>query len=278
MNTIFFDGLKRAGISAGVLAVSFTAAVLMSGCTVWGSSEGKGILYSAAAATDQQETIPDLSGIIARDTVTVSARGRVYAVPDQAELHFGIRTQAETATEAQEENSSKVDAVIEVLQKNGISEKDIQTTTYDISPQYDWNTGDGTHVIGYSVYSALSVRDVEIDDVGKLISACTEAGAGEFNGISYSCTSYEELYAEALKEAVIASKDKASVLAQAAGRTLGEVKMISEGYQDMTYANRTTKAVYEAAVSVEEDSVGSASLLPGEAEISATVTVTYELE
>lgn len=148
---------------------------------------------------------------------------------------------------------------------------------YDVSPQYDWNTGDGSNIIGYSAFSNLSVKDVPIDDAGKLITACTNAGANEFNGLSYSSTQYEALYAEALKKAVAAAEAKANVLAEAAGRKLGHVKMITEGYQDMTYAN-TSEKVYAGGMGAAEDSASAANILPGQAEITANVTVTYTLQ
>ena len=149
---------------------------------------------------------------------------------------------------------------------------------YDVSPQYDWNTGDGTNVIGYSAFSSLSVKNVPIDDAGKLITACTEAGANEFNGISYSSTQYESLYAEALKDAVAAAQAKAKVLAEAAGRNLGDVKAIVEGYQDMTYANNNEKVYAASGMGASEDSAPAANILPGQAEITANVTVTYTLQ
>ena len=199
-------------------------------------------------------------------------------MPDRAELRFGVRTQAKTASEAQTDNSKNVDAVISVLKKNGIPKENIQTTWYDVSPQYDWNTGNGDTIIGYSVSSTLSVKNVKIEDAGTLISACTEAGANEFNGISYSCTEYDKYYGEALKEAVASSKEKAELLAEAAGRSLGPVTNIVEGYQDTTYAvNAKAMSAMDGAGAMGE-SAASASLLPGEAEITANVTVTYVLK
>ncbi len=216
--------------------------------------------------------------ILLRDVECHGGACHHRAVPDRAELHFGIRTQADTAEEAQQTNSKNVDAVVKVLKKNGIKEEKIQTSMYDVSPQYDWNTGDGSKVIGYSAFSNLSVKDVVIEEAGKLITACTNAGANEFNGISYSCTQYNTLYAEALKKAVAAAQTKAGVLAEAAGRKLGEVKMISEGYQDMTYANNSEKVYAAAGMGAAEDSASAASILPGQAEITANVTVTYILQ
>ena len=257
-------------------AIICTSALSITGCASAANSSDKSSITTTVAQA--QETTSTTTAVSSQDTVTVSAKGSTRAIPDRAELHFGIRTQAETAEKAQKANSSTVDAVVKVLTQNEIKEKDIQTSMYDVSPQYDWNTGDGTNVIGYSAFSSLSVKNVPIDDAGKLITACTEAGANEFNGISYSSTQYESLYAEALKDAVAAAQAKAKVLAEAAGRNLGDVKAIVEGYQDMTYANNSEKVYAASGMGAAEDSASSANILPGQAEITANVTVTYTLQ
>ena len=257
-------------------AIVSAAALSITGCASAATPSDRSSITTTVAHA--QETASAAAAVSSQDTVTVSAKGSTRAIPDRAELHFGIRTQAETAEKAQKANSSTVDAVVKVLTQNEIKEKDIQTSMYDVSPQYDWNTGDGTNVIGYSAFSSLSVKNVPIDDAGKLITACTEAGANEFNGISYSSTQYESLYAEALKNAVAAAQTKAKVLAGAAGRDLGDVKAIVEGYQDMTYANNSEKVYAASGMGAAEDSASSANILPGQAEITANVTVTYTLQ
>ena len=274
MKRAFFN--KSKGLTAVLAAIMCAALIGIPGCT-WTNSSAETSSLTATVA-QAQEPSPASGAVSSQDTVTVSARGSTRAVPDRAELGFGIRTQADTAEEAQKANSKNVDAVVKVLKKNGIKEENIQTTMYDVSPQYDWNTGDGSNIIGYSAFSNLSVKDVVIDEAGKLITACTNAGANEFNGISYSSTQYDALYAEALKKAVAAAQSKASVLADAAGRKLGDVKIITEGYQDMTFANTSEKVYAAGGMGAAEDSASAANILPGQAEITANVTVTYTLQ
>lgn len=257
------------------LAAVCAAALALTGCSASTSDAGTGGTVVRVSAAQTADTAREANP---SDNVTVTSKGSVYAVPDLAELRFGVRTQAETAAEAQSANSSGVDSVIKALKDKGVSEDNIQTTWYDVSPQYDWNTGNGDTITGYSVSTSLSVKGVAIKEAGSLISACTEAGANEFNGISYSCSQYASLYSEAQQKAVEASKEKASVLAAAAGRSLGPVRSITEGWQDTTYeANMKTMAAMDAGKGAGQES-STAGFMPGEAEITANVTVTYELK
>lgn len=269
---------KIRSIAVNIFAAACAAALVVTGCGTLSSSSDQKSVTTAAVAQAQEVNTGNAAGISREDTVTVSSKASVYAVPDRAELRFGIKTLSQTAVEAQKENSKNVDAVVKVLKQNGIDEKDIQTAMYDVTPQYDWNTGDGDKIIGYNVTTTLVVKNVKIDDAGKLITACTGAGANEFNGVDYSCTKYDDLYGEALQNAVTASKEKAEKLAAAAGRKLGDVTMIAEGYQDMTYANSSAKTFAAADMNAGGAVEESAALMPGQAEISATVTVTYKLK
>ena len=257
------------------LAAVCAASLALTGCSASTSDAGTGGTVVRVNAAQTADTAQAASP---SDTVTVTSKGSVYAVPDLAELRFGVRTQAETAAEAQSANSSGVASVIKALKDKGVSEDNIQTTWYDVSPQYDWNTGNGDTITGYSVSTSLSVKGVAIKEAGSLISACTEAGANEFNGVSYSCSQYAAIYSEAQQKAVEASKEKASVLAAAAGRSLGPVRSITEGWQDTTYeANMKTMAAMDAGKGAGPES-STAGFMPGEAEITANVTVTYELK
>ena len=91
------------------------------------------------------------------------------------------------------------------------------------------------------------------------------------NGISYSCSGYDEAYKEALAKAVKAASEKAEVLAEASGKKLGDVVTIVEGYQntDLEYRYLDAEALknfYETADAV---------IMPGESDVEADITVTY---
>ena len=208
--------------------------------------------------------------------VTVSASGTVKLVPDKATIYFGVTTQETTAELAQSKNSEAVKKVIAVLTERGVDEKSIRTTNYSMSPQYDYSEMGEQRIIGYVVYTNMSIQDQNVEDLGKLISACVEAGINNVDNVNFLCSGYDQAYQEALTQAVEASRDKAAVLAAAAGKTLGEAVTITEGWQDTSA--RYGKAVNASAVYTEASmDAGGPALQPGESEITANVTVTYTM-
>ena len=72
-------------------------------------------------------------------TVTVSAQGTAKAVPDKAEITFGVTTQSKSPDGAQKENAEKIDKVITYLKERGIEEKSICTSSYSLYPEYDYS-------------------------------------------------------------------------------------------------------------------------------------------
>ena len=67
----------------------------------------------------------------------VQGEGKVVAVPDVAEINFGVLTEGgKDLSKLQKDNSDKVNSIIEFLKSNGIEAKDIKTSYYNISPRY----------------------------------------------------------------------------------------------------------------------------------------------
>ena len=207
--------------------------------------------------------------------ITVSASASVSLVPDKATVTFGVSTQARTAEEAQNQNTEAVNAVIETLTGRGIEERSIRTVNYSIYPQYDYSANGDQRIIGYNVNTSMSVQDQDIDELGELLAACVAAGINNVDSVQLLCSGYDEAYQEALSQAVEASRGKAEALAQAAGRTLGGVITITEGWQDSSarYVAAEEAAAYGANASMD----AGPSIQPGETEIRANVTVTYAM-
>lgn len=209
-------------------------------------------------------------------TVTVNASSEVKAVPDRASFSVDVVVQGETAEDAQSAASEPVDAVMAALSKLGIEDKSIQTTYTGVSPLYDWS-GETQRIVGYESRTSITVSDVAVDDVTAAMEACVTAGATSTSGPNYYASSYDDAYAQALAQAIEASRAKASVMAEAAGVSLGEVVSITEGYQNTSYRYVESAAAMEMAVTADEAGAGAAKLAPGEVSIEAQVTVTYAL-
>lgn len=207
--------------------------------------------------------LPDLAGAqdpssAEPDTVTASGVGTVSAIPDEAQLSFGVETRAATARAAVSANADAARRVINALRQAGARE--LATRYVSVYPV----TGETGAIERYLASNSVSAVS-DVDDAPALIDAAVAAGANTVSGPAMSSTDADELYRKALAKAVIDARERAEVLARAAERSLGAVLAIVEGGAvPIPFAER---AAVEA----------STPIVPGAQDTTATVTVTFVL-
>jgi uncharacterized protein YggE len=208
--------------------------------------------------------LPDLAGAqdstSTEDSLTVSGVGSVTAVPNEAEMSFGVETRRPTAQAAVAANADAMRKVLNALRRAG--GREIATQWVSV---YPYSREDGT-IEGYSASNSVSAVS-DVGDAPGLIDAAVEAGANTISGPGMSSSNAEALYRQALAKAVEEARERARVLAKAAGRSLGEIDAIVEG-------SSATPLPYAERVALD---AASTPVVPGEQETTATVSVTFSL-
>ena len=217
-------------------------------------------------------------------TIQVSASDSVKVSPDMAELSLTICPQGATAQEAQAQAASELDALKAALAALGIDEKNIVASQVNIYARYDWSDY-VEKIVGYQASIDITLRELTIDQANSAIPAIAGIEDTTLDGTRFYVSTYDERYQEALVSALQVVQAKAQVLAQAAGAQLGAVANVCENYDSQEYRYSTvqakseadTMAVAEAAAADTGAGNGSDMLNPGEIEIKASISVTYEL-
>ena len=208
--------------------------------------------------------------------ITVSGEEKVKATPDIAEIRYSVYTQEKDAKSCQTTNAQDVDAVLSLLKGKGIDEKDIKTSNVGLNPIYDWNNG--RKITGYEMTTEIVVSSVPIDEAGTIISDSVNAGINSIDSVQYQCSDFDELYAEALKNAITAARKKADLMAEAGGKkvvAMTQVQELSSSDQAVAYASNNMK---QMAVMEMDSADTGASLRPGQVEVEAEVSVTFSIE
>ena len=210
--------------------------------------------------------LPELAGAQdaapAEDSITVSGVGSVDAVPNEAQMSFGVESRRDTAKAAVSANADAMRKVINALRQAG--GRELATQWVSVYPYTD-ETG---AVTGYSASNSVSAVS-DVADAPALIDAATEAGANNVSGPGLSSTDADALYRQALAKAVAEARLDAEALAKAAGRSLGEITAIVEGG-----SVGGPEPLYRAQAQAAD---ASTPIVPGEQETSATVSVTFSL-
>lgn len=166
------------------------------------------------------------------DMISVSGTGHVSLTPDRFSFTASVQTMAPTVEEAVNENNQKVAAAIAALKNAGAKAEEIQTANFSIYPQQDYSQqqqGKPPHIIGYQVSNSITVTRKQISDAGRLLQAAISAGVNQTSGLSFSVADPSRGRDAGLLAAFADARAKASLLAVAAGRTLGQAVAITEG-------------------------------------------------
>ncbi|PKQ36848.1 MAG: hypothetical protein CVT59_10700 [Actinobacteria bacterium HGW-Actinobacteria-1] len=208
----------------------------------------------------------------ALNTVTATGEGKAVAAPDQAEMNFGVTTTGTEAKKTLDDAAKKADAIIAALKKAGVAKEDIQTSGVNLYPQQDYSEGKTPRITGYQASVQVRVTMKDIEKIGDVIAAGTDAGANEVYGPTFTLSEKSASRADAIDKAVTDARARADVMAKAAGKSVGAVLSISE-------AGVSVPPIYygDMARSATEAS-GKVPIEAGTLDVTASVTVVFELK
>jgi uncharacterized protein len=222
------------------------------------------LALAAVAAVTRAGEAPAAAGEPA-DGITVQGSGSVTAVPDRAQLSFGVETQATTAKAALAANGTEMRKVIAAIKAAGAT--DVQTQSVSLYPRYaESNGSEQGGVQGYVAQNSVSGVILDLARAGAVIDAAVGAGANQVSGPALSRGDQAELYQQALRAAVADARTRAQALAAAAGLTLGRVTQIVEG------GSTPPPGVLSASKAADE---AGTPIEPGEQQLVASVAVTF---
>lgn len=207
--------------------------------------------------------------------IWVTGQGEVSVEPDIAVIRLGIESEDDSVTTARDRAAAAMNDVMDTLSSNGIADKDIQTQYFNIQQVRTWDRETEKEIVtGYRVTNTVMVTVRDIEKVGTIIDAVTDAGGDltRINGINFSIDDPDEYYEEARKEAMADAKKKAEQLAKLANVDLGDATFISE---NSYYAPVTRSAM---AVGLDEAGSYSTSISPGELDISLSIQVAFSIK
>jgi uncharacterized protein YggE len=216
------------------------------------------------------------AALAASDTprvITVSGEGEVRATPDEAMLSAGVVSNARTAAAALADNAHAMNAVFATLRSAGVPEKSMQTSGFNVSPQYatDKNGAQTPHIVGYQVSNTVNVTVDDLSKVGPVLDALVASGANSVGDISFGIKNPKAAMAQARALAVADAIDRAQALTKAAGVTLGPITSIGEsgGYEPPRPMYRMVAGMAAAPAQTP--------IAAGEQSVTANVSITWEI-
>ncbi len=224
-----------------------------------------------ATAADAQPTT--VTQVVTGTKLDVSATGKVTRIPDIAIISAGVVTRSATAVAAIQQNADRMERVRAALQRAGIEDRDIQTSSINLNPEYRYEQNKPPQLIGYTASNQLNVRFRDIRNSGKILDALVAEGANQINGPTLTIDKPEAALDEARGKAIAVGRARADLYARALGMRVVRLLSVSEsgGYQvppPMPVLMRAEMAAGSADTKID----------PGEQELQVTLAMAFELQ
>jgi uncharacterized protein YggE len=139
-----------------------------------------------------------------------------------------VMTEARTAQDAVRQNAARMTSVIAALRAQGIAERDIQTSSFNLAAQYRYVENKPPELIGYQASNNVSIRVMDLARVGQALDAVVSVGANQIQGISFGLKDPSSVEDAARRKAVQALQSKAALYADATGYALTGLLTLSE--------------------------------------------------
>lgn len=251
-------------------------------------------------------------GVMATKTISVDGTGDAVAVPDIATFSFTVSESAKTVAEAQTKATEKSNGALKAVRDSGVADKDIKTTSYNISPKYEYQNAVCTYstpetvtntmmgapagvssvtpavaqvrycppgrsvLTGYEVSQSIQVKIRDLAKAGAIFTSIGTLEVQNISGLNFEVDEPEAIKAAARKEAIENAQTKAEALAKQLGVSLGRITSFYESSGPMPYAYGMGGGLKVSMV--EADAARAPEVPIGEEEVTSNVSITYEID
>lgn len=232
------------------------------------------LMIGAAIPTTAEAQQASITQTIAGTRLDINATGEVTRVPDVAIISAGVVSRSATASAALQDAASRMTRVIAALKRAGVEDRDIQTSTVSLNPEYRYPQDQAPQLVGYSASNTVTIRFREIRNSGKILDALVGQGANQINGPNLVVDKPDAALDEARAKAIAVGRARADLYARSLGMRVVRVVSINEsgGY----YAPPPPPAPPMMAMARGERD--STPVQPGEQKLQVNLAMIFELQ
>jgi uncharacterized protein len=217
--------------------------------------------------------------------VTVTGEAEVRVVPDEVILTLGVETWDKNLNLAKSRNDEIVKRVIALAGNYGIEPEHVQTDYFGVEPRYRDGYYEERDFIGYFVHKTIVITLHDLSRFEDLLSEALQAGVNYVHGIDFRTTELRQHRDQARALAIQAAKEKAVALSGELGQNVGDPLTIQEeqsgwwssygAWWGSRWGGGMTQNVIQEVGGAS--ALADSSVAPGQIEITARVTVSFEL-
>ncbi len=228
-----------------------------------------GLVFSVFPAVQQYR-----DSLSSASVLSVSAEGKTTVSPDLAEVSFSVVSRGFNPQDLADLNNRKMSAVIANIKSQGVGDKDVKTTGYDLSPDYRYDpTTQRDFITGYTLTQTIFVKIRDLTKVATVLGGVTPLGVNQIGGIIFTVDNPDAALVAARADAIDKAKKKASQIATVSGARLGRLLNVSEYQQPRPYYDKSAVLGMGGGAPV-----AAPTIEPGIQEVTVSASLTYELK
>lgn len=165
-----------------------------------------------------------------------------------------------------------MEQVLAALRRAGIADRDIQTSSISLNPEYRYEENQPPQLVAYSASNQVTVRFRDIRNSGQILDILVAEGANQISGPNMTIERPEAALDEARANAVAAGRARAELYVRALGKRVARVISVSEagGYYPPTPMPMAERAVMSASPVTKIE--------PGEQKLQVSLSMVFELQ
>jgi len=209
------------------------------------------------------------------ETVTVIGEAKSIQKNQIADFSAGVDAVGVNKDAAVKEVNTKVEALIKAVKDFGIKEEDIKTQNMSVYQQEESYLDNGVQKSRkgqWRVSNSVEIILRNVDKASELATLLTSSGATNVYGPNFRMDDTNSIEKTLYDGAIQDAKDKAILIAKAAGRKLGKVVMVND--------SGTTSNIYPMyTLNSKADGIGGGVPTEiGSQTVSKSLTVSFEFE
>ena len=261
------------------LAIIASAAIFSAAFYFSPSKAAQSISYSPAESLNYtlNYSLSKISNIANQPRLLyASAEASSNVEPDMAEIVLSVVSNGTDPASIQAENDARTRTVKAAMLAIGVPEANIKTVGYELNRLSEYNdTSKAYETRGYRLANSMHVTSYDVSLAGKIVKSAVSGGANEVTSVSFGLTdtARKAAYAKLLTQASMEAKEKAGIMASAAGVNIIGLNTMSEGYSITQVLSN-----YKNDISGIAPAYQDVSMSAGLVKVTATVNAGYEIE
>ena len=220
-------------------------------------------------------------------TIRVTGKGQIKVKPDTTRITMSLDGSCLQYGDTLRRSSEDTEYLKDLLAGFGFERSDLKTLTFNVETEYESYKEQGIYkqrFVGYRFHHRMKVEFLSDNDrLDKVLYALANCQVRPEFRLSYIVSDPETAKNELLGKAVNDAKEKAYVLAQAAGVVLKDIQSIDYSWGEIDFEYRPMNGIrlsemgFAAPMAAEGGSYDM-NIEPDDIEVSDTVTIFWEIE